>query len=338
MIAAFCAPEQARAANGNKPRIPVLWSASPCAQVIDRSQTPSIRLEYAVPEEDLGPRTPDEVGDSRTHQFFAFRRLDFVAASTSQKLPRWITQADIDRSALIDPMVVPADVAPDDILEITQRFAASDWLRITADDARVPISDAQAAMGVDWDVGAVTPGTYTIWGYTWEPLLNLWSPRPGFVKIVASASDAAAAGPSVALLPETAQIVGGEPHALLGCVDAPEGSTITIEWGTVVGSTEPQWQSVIEDEPVGSGDLQIELVLPNAAADGATVKLRATVTDPQGLRHVAHSPGSYAVTPGDEPDAAPGGCGVASARAPTWMLLLLVGALRPRAARARLRS
>ena len=304
----------ASAANGNKPRIPVVWSESECITIVDRSSVSVVHFEYAVPEEDLGPRTPDEVGDSRTQQFFAFARLDYASASSSQKLPRWISQADIDRSALIDPMVMPTTISPDELLETTSRFASADWLRITADDSRVPISNAQAAMGVDWDISGVAPGTYTIWGYTWEPVLNLWSPRAGAVKIIASAAEAAAAGPSVVLLPDTAQILSGEPHRVLGCVDAVDGSLLTLEWGSAEGTAEPAWQVVVEDEPITSGTLELDFVPPSTAAGASVVKLRATVTDPQGRTYVAYSPGSLAVMPGaDDPsDDGGGGCGLAS--------------------------
>lgn len=323
----------ASAANGNKPRIPVVWAESECITVIDRSSVSVVHFEYAVPEEDLGPRTPDEVGDSRTHQFFAFARLDYASASSSQKLPRWISQADIDRSALIDPMVMPETISPDDLLETTSRFAAAEWLRITADDSRVPISNVQAAMGVDWDISGVAPGTYTIWAYTWEPVLNLWSPRAGAVKIVASAGESAAAGPSVVLLPDTAQILSGEPHRVLGCVDAVNGSTLTLEWGIAEGTAEPSWEVVIEDEPITSGTLQVDFVPPSAAAGASVVKLRATVTDPDGREHVAYSPGSLAVMQGaDDPDeGGGGGCSVAPRDAVSREALLLIVLLcRPR--------
>ena len=333
-LAVLLAPLTASAANGNKPRIPVVWSAAECGMVIDRSTKPVAHFEYAVPMEDVPEmRTADEVDDSRTHQFFAFRKLDFASANSSEKLPRWITQADIDRAAMVDPMVVGmvmAGIPTEEILANDTRFGAADWVRITADDARVPISNAQAAMGVDWDISAVEPGAWTVWGYTWDPILNLWSERPGFVKIIASASEADAAGPAIALLSEDAQLVGGEAHALPGCVDAPDGSTITIEWGAVVGSVEPEWKAIVEDEPISTGMLDLEITLPNeAAGDGMSlVKLRATVTDPSGKTYVAYSPGSYSVTPGAD-DGGGGGCNVAAAPS-GWFFLVVIAATRRR--------
>jgi hypothetical protein len=333
-LAAMVAPGSVFAANANKPRIPVVWAPAPCVQVVDRSTTSTLQLDYLVPEEDLGPRTPDEVADSRTHQFFAFARQDFASVGSADKLTRWITQADIDRSAAVDPMVVPEEIGPEDVLETTSRFVAADWVRITNDDARVPISDAQAAMGVQWDLGNVPAGSYVIWGYTFDPLLNLWSQRPGLVKIIDGPSQADAAGPSIALLSETLQIVAGEPHRIAGCADVAAGSTVTLEWGSVVGAVEPTWEAVVEEEPIASGMLPLDFVPPSAAS-GATVKLRATVTDPDGNQYVAYSPGALAVLPGEEQDEpAESGCALTERRrlSPVvfGVVLLLVASSRRR--------
>ncbi len=330
LVAVLLAPQAASAANGQKPRIPVVWSEGTCATVVDRSTTPVVHFDYVVPMEDdpeaQGGRTSDEVDDSRTHQFFAFKKLDFVAANTTQKLPLWIVQSDIDRAAEVDPMVVAMEMAgipAAEILDGGPRFAASDWVRITPDDARVPITNAQAAMGVDWDVSTVEPGVWTVWGYTWEPLLNLWSERPGFVKVIASAAEADAAGPGIALLSESPVLTSGEPHTIPGCVDAPAGTTITLEWGEIVGSVEPDWRIFVEDEDVATGMLDLEVVIPDAdPGDGmALVKLRATVTDPAGRSYVAYSPGTYTV-PRREPGS--DGCECSAAEGTRGGLALLV--------------
>src|SRR5262249_54297960 len=158
----------------------------------------TLHLDYTLPTEDPGPDA-DELADSHTQQFFAFRRLDYLAAVSERALPNWITQADLDRAAQLDPVVAQAIAAHhlpgDEVLESTSPFAAADWVRITADDARVPITNVQAQAGIDWDLGGLAPGTYTLWGYTWFPPHDLWSPRAGFVKLVASAAEHDDAGP-----------------------------------------------------------------------------------------------------------------------------------------------
>jgi len=178
-------PREAQAANAQKPRVPVVWDDAPCIEIVDASTTEVVHLEYSVPSEETGELTPDEVDDSRRHQFFAFADQRYEAAP-----PRWITQADIDRAALVDPMVVPSAIDPEDVLETTSRWDPSEWVRITPDDMRVPITFDQAAMGVDWDVTAVSPGTWLVKGYTWEPVNNLWSTRWAALKIVASTAEA----------------------------------------------------------------------------------------------------------------------------------------------------
>lgn len=336
-LGVLLAPRAGSAANGSKPRVSVVWSDAPCATVVNRSETATVHFDYVVPLEDLGPLTDDEVEDSRTHQFFAFTRLDYAAVGTAQRLPPWIGQADIDRAALVDPEVVPANIEAIDVLETTTRFEPAEWLRITADDARVPISDAQAAMGVDWDVTAVPPGVYSIWGYTWEPLTNLWAGRPGFVKLVQSAALADDVGPAIALLVDNGEVTTGVPHPVLGCADVPAGSTVTIEWGIAPGPIEPAWELLIEDAPIETGALAIAIELPARAVEGQVgqtlVRLRATVTDPEGAQHVAYSPGAYQVVAGEQPPDAGDGCrigGDAGPRTAVPLLALLVAARRRR--------
>ena len=64
----------AYAGNGVHPRTPVVWSEdTPCMTVVDRSQAVSLSLDYTIPYEDTEV-TPDEVADSRRHQFIALCR------------------------------------------------------------------------------------------------------------------------------------------------------------------------------------------------------------------------------------------------------------------------
>jgi hypothetical protein len=310
-------PQPAPAANASKPRVPVVWGDVPCLQLVDVSQTPVLHLEYSVASEENAELTPDEVSDSRRHQFFAFAAQHFEAAP-----PTWITRADIDRAALVDPMVVPDGIAPDDVLETSSRWPADEWVRITADDMRVPITFAQAMLGVDWDLTAVSPGTWLVKGYTWEPIRNLWSTRWAAVKVIASEADAADAGPSVILLPDGGAIESGLPHALPGCVDAPAGSALTLAYGVLEGTLEPDWVKIETVEDVATGELVLDFVPPHELV-GAQVQLRLTITDPDGHAYVAHSPESFTVIQGPETDEDDsGGCSVAGDRARLggWLL------------------
>lgn len=343
LVAAFVlmSPRFAIAGDESHPREPPLWTSVQCATIVDRSTTPVAHLEYQVVNEEVGPFPADEPMDTRTHQFFAFARIDFAAYNGGDRLPVWITTTDLQRAAALDHVNIdPAAVSGDAILETTTRFAAADWTRIVPDDGRVPITHEQAALGVDWDVSAVTPGGYTIWGYTWEPVHNLWTARNGFVKVIASAAEADDAGPAIALLPEQVQLDAGDSHALPGCVDTPAGSTWTLEWGRPEGTLEPKWHALIEDEPIESGELAIDLVFPNEAGgpakSPAQVKLRATVTDPGGKRFVAYSPLTYAVVVGEIDEGC--GCDLAAGHRGTPLLALVILGLRRRQHGGRLRS
>lgn len=328
--AALAPGRGAQAANGNKPRVAVVWSAADCATIVDQSTAPVVHFDYTIAsEEDPADRTADEVDDSRTHQFFAFAKQDFAGDP-----PRWIAHADIIRASMVDPEVVEAEIDPEEILEDTTRFGAADWVRITPDDARVPISFAQAAMGVDWDTTSVAPGTYEIWGYTWEPVLNLWNRRGGFVKVIASAAAADGAGPSIALLADEAQITAGAPYTPPGCADVGPDATVTLQWGESVGTVEPSWQTAIEDEAIDSGALGLAFVPPDEAG-GKSIRLRAIVTDGDGRTYTAYAPGVLVVAPNPDPggDDGGGGCVVGDRVAlPPWMTLLL---LLPRSRRRR---
>jgi hypothetical protein len=324
-LATLAPTPRASAANGSKPRTPVNWTQGECATIVDRSTTTTVHFDYTIPNEESYMRTEDEVDDSRTHQFFAVRKQDFEGVP-----PLWISQADIDRAKLVDPEVDPTLIQPHEIFDVTDRFAPADWVRITPDDARVPITYEQAAMGVDWDVANVEPGTYEIWGYTWEPLGNLWERRGGFVKVIASADARVDAGPSISIAKEEAIITAGAAYTLPGCADVSPGSTVTVEWGKRVGTPEPQWEIASEDEPIESGPLTIEFVPPDEAGD-SSIAIRATVSDAQGRTYVAYAPAAIQVRPNPNPDDEDdGGCAVDRSASAWWALVPLLFARRRR--------
>jgi uncharacterized protein (TIGR03382 family) len=333
VVALLAWPQPAPAANANKPRVPAIWTPGACISTVDVSQTPVLHLEYTIATEETYDLTDDEVEDSRRHQFFAFAAQRYELTP-----PIWITQADIDRAALVDASVEPASISPEDVLETTTRWKADEWVRITADDARVVITVEQAMMGVDWDLTNVHPGTWLVKSYTWEPLNNLWSTRWSAVKVVETMDAIADAGPSVILLPENAVLMSGVEYVPSGCIDAPPGSTLTIEYGVVEGTLEPEWEVAVDEAKVENGAFSTPIVL-DACVDGE-IDLRATITDPSGKTYVAYSPGFLSASPseGDTCDRDDGcGCAAGTGSAP-WLLLAVVPVLRRRRGRATLRS
>lgn len=284
----------AEAANALRPRTAAQFDDVPCMMVVDKSVDSTLHLEYGVPFDDLD-FTPEELPDTRRHQFFAFGpvRFDFT-------LPNWINRHDYDRSEANGDFTRDYDI-DQDILDQSSLWPAGTWHRITPDDARVPITHEQAAMGVDWDLSETPVGTWVIATYTWEPDNNLWAYRPGAVKIV-DPGDPDSGAPAAFLSFDTPQFVtADEPHDIVGCVDAAPGSTMTASWGRVVGNDEPEWVPFVSDEPASTGALVLPFSAPAEAAND-DLKIRLEVTDPDGRSYVAFSPAIAVVANPDATD------------------------------------
>jgi hypothetical protein len=278
------------AANGLRDRTPVLWRDVPCMIVVDKQQVESVHIPYAIPYEDADV-TVDELPDSRTHQFVAFCRGHTVQAF----LPRWLSDADVERAGL-KGIVDPAEVDAQLVMETNSEWADC-FLRITADDARRPITFAAASEGVDWMLAAVPPGTYTIEGYTFEPELNLWSPRPGVVKVIDSDLDPDP-GPAAAITTPELVLYKAERATIAGCVDAAPGTTVDGYWRL---ADDEVWQPFVTDLAIEGDEFAIEFTAPIELA-GETGLVRLDFTDPLGRTFVAHMPDILTGLLGDDPD------------------------------------
>ncbi|WP_146661662.1 hypothetical protein [Enhygromyxa salina] len=329
----------ALAANEAHVRTPVLWPAQ-CGRVVDRSVDPIARFEYAIPAEDttIGP---DELPDSRTHQFVAVCRQHPL----TELLPGWITRDDVERSVELGLLEANA-VTSSEILDETTVWAGC-FTRITADDERRPISFAQAASGVEWDTSAVERGVWSIAGYTFEPALNLWRERPGFVKVVDDPRDPEQDLPALALLGQEQVVAPGDAIVLEACVDAHGPAEVTIEWAPFAPSL--IWQPLATITASEDGPLAVDLVAPAAAAD-SQILIRARIVDALGREYVGHAPARVSVLPCPDPDncvdpvdpvdpvepadssPAPAGCSISSQqpRGLLFTLALLLAWLRVR--------
>jgi hypothetical protein len=228
LVAALCCaaasswPHPASAGNEAHVRTPVLWP-SECGRVVDRSVDPIAHFDYAIPIEDID-KTADELPDSRTHQFFALCRQHPV----SELLPPWITRDDVDRSVLAG-LLAPDEVTYREILDETTIWADC-FVRITDDAERRPITFAQAELGVDWDTSTIEIGVWSLAGYTFEPPLNLWRDRPGFVKVLDDRDDPEQDLPAIALLGDEQAVEPGEALRWHACVDVLEPARIELAW------------------------------------------------------------------------------------------------------------
>jgi len=288
------------------PRTPAYWEpvttsciAAPpeptCIVRVDRSIDPVLHLDYAIPYEDVCP-FPEEVPDSRRHEFFAFCRDRHAKAY----LPDWIRWNDLAVTAQYFD-IDPGSVSDDDVLE-----SASDWQDCwTPLDAigRRPITCESVVAGIDWDTSLLPIGAYVVDGFTWEPPYNIWSRRPGVVKV--HDGDPDAAGPAVAVMTRDAIVYRDEPFLLEGCIDAAGGSTFSVYWA-LANTQDPVevWMPLVTYRPVEGEAFAIELVPPPAMA-GESGVLRVDVTDPAGLRSSGFLHGDWIVVNADTPTTPP---------------------------------
>lgn len=298
LLGALLTPSSALAGNGTHPRTPVIWDPRPpCMTIIDRSVSPALEFTYTIPYEDLRPaEAVDEVDDSRQHQFLAFCR----SHSVQDRLPVWLSNADVlaaDAKGLIDAMTVTNDDVFDMSLEWMNCF-----VRITADEERRLITFAEAGKPVIWDTTGLPVGPYVIDGYTWEPPGNLFSLRPGVVKVIDD-PDPAMSPPALAISNQIDEEIVWETEQLklYGCVSAMDGSTITGYWANTDDPDQPlEWLSFEADTPV-SGD-EFELMFsPPPEAVGQLIALRVDIVDPMDRVFSAHMDILASVLPGSPP-------------------------------------
>jgi hypothetical protein len=273
----------ARAGNTEHPRTPVLWPDSPCIHTVDRAANPLFEFTYSIPVEDT-LLTVDEFADSRTHQFIGFCRQ----WPAGQPPPRYISVYDLERA--IDggfELLVDID-DPESTLE-TSAIWAGCWTRITADDARRPITFEAAAEPVVWDTSGIAAGTWLIAGYTWEPQYNLWSRAPWVVRVLDQdpPNDPVQAAAS---MPDTADaLYFDESLDIPICVDAVAGSSVTLEWAAP--DADPmQWSTIASVDLDISGEQTLTVpFVPPEPTWGATVLLRTSMDQVTAPDYAAHA-------------------------------------------------
>lgn len=270
----------------------MVWENTPCLTLHDRSDG-AFHLPYAIPFEDL-EITPDEVADSRRHQFFAYCRphhpQDF--------LPTWITQADVDDAVAVG-LLMSGTVESDDILENSTRWQDC-WFRINADADRRPISFAMANEGVDWDVTSVPSGAYTLYGYNYEPVFNVWYLRPGVLKL--HDGDPHAVGPAGAITTGELTPYRDDEVMIEGCAHALPGSTFTSYWALVpLPDVEPDWVVDQADQELPGEDFAFAFTPPEPTW-GQSTMLRVDLEDPEGRTYTIYQADNMLVINSDNPD------------------------------------
>ena len=290
----------ANAANGSVPRTRPEYPDPACLTVVDTSVDPTFHLDVSIPFEDT-ELTVDEPDDARTFQFFAVCR-DFHAG---EALPTWLDDDDVMRSIVTGALEVPppaTDVLAGNAAWSTGHDGAEGTcvLPMVAKADRIPIACEATQNGTDWDATDAPPGNYVVWGYTFQPAINVWTRRRGVVRVVDG--DDASLPPVVSLMSPV-----GEPEVwaedgfrIVGCMAGAPGTTVTLEWAAINEDLDDaaSWEAFAEPLDAAEGTFDA-LFLPPADAQGQAVLVRARATDPDGRSWTAYTGGALIVLPGD---------------------------------------
>ncbi|MBX7080948.1 MAG: hypothetical protein K1X88_17245, partial [Nannocystaceae bacterium] len=289
------APAGAHAANGTMPRTPALYPPHPCLTLVDRSTATTTHFDVHIPFEDT-QLTEDELPDSRTLRFVALCR----EPSRLEPLPNWIEADDAMRAldaGIIDALPDAADVLRDSPAWRPGHDGASDSCVQLATPQPLAISCAATAAGVDWDVTAVPAGNYVLRGYTFAPPSNLWTARTGVVQVHDGAPLPVAALVSPVY---DAKAFALDGYRVLGCMDGPPGTTVTLQWASTTADdldADASWTSFAELD-ASAHWIDLELALGEDMVYLGLL-LRAVARGPDGASWIAHSPGFVTVYPGD---------------------------------------
>lgn len=259
-----------------------------CLSVVDRSVDPVVHLDYTIPQWDtcLGPA---EVSDSRTHQYVAFCR----APLPWESLPHWLDHEDVVDS--LEAMALAQSEVPpqNEILELTDAWADCHAV-VGTDDDRRSIHCSEAVQGIDWDTTGVASGVWVLQGYTYQPPLNMWTPRVGVFKIVDGPDD----DPPAAGLYPHADRTGDDPlMEVTACVDAEPGSTVSLSCAEE-SDAQAQWIELASATVDEDGDVPLQLDFSTAFDEATAAALRVRIETPSGESFEYISPKLVTYIPG----------------------------------------
>ena len=269
------------------------FSDPPCIVVADKREQEHIDIDYAVLMDDTVIESGDiPVSDAKTHQFFALTGTIWTVGVDDLYVPYsdlegrgivfplWVTHDDVQRSAAAVALATgvtaeQTDLPPERVLE-TRPDLDGNWLRITADDARRPITATQALVPVRWKLADVPAGVYTVTGYVFSPPYNAWAARPGVVKIV-DADHNPAAG-AIKSLNEV--VFAYQGRRVQGCVDVPSETRLDAYY-FLEEKPEMGWIPWIQDQAVQTGELEQCFHLERSDVAGS-IRLRWDLRPPDG--------------------------------------------------------
>jgi hypothetical protein len=167
------------------------------------------------------------------------------------------------------------DLPAEAVLE-SRRDLEGLWLRITADDARRPITRVAARMPVVWDLSDVAPGVYSVLGYVFSPPFNAWVRRAGVVKVKDGERDPLA-GELAGIMEAVFSYQG---RRVRGCLDVPSGSKLSAFY-FAEDKPELGWLPWLTEQPVVSGEQSLCLHLDRSDIVGS-IRVRWDLHAPDG--------------------------------------------------------
>lgn len=287
----------AHAGNAAEPRVPPSFLGGECMEVLGPSDPP-LTLTIGIPVEEV-EATADEPPGTRSFQFFAACREPVPG----EEFPPWIAVDDVEAAQAANPEIL----TPGDALILPTSGWAGCLHAITGREPRMPITCTATAEGVSLTAEALVPGNYVLYGYTYEPDKNVWTPRSGVVRVVGEDGEDALP-PAVAFSYPVFDAVAsvGLGITLTGCATGVAGTTVAFAWATasdLIAFGDAAWQT-FDEIPASPelGSFAVPFVPPPDAAY-KVVKFRALAVAPNGLRWAAYTPQPTVFEPGcAEPD------------------------------------
>ena len=282
-----------------------------CIWIVDKAEQEPLHIEYALAYDDVQLGLGDiPLPDAKTHQFFAFRGSLIPrgfgyelypfdpAIDAASELPLWITIEDVKRAAqasgtLDGTQFSGETLPPGGVLTDNPAFEGR-WLRITADDARVPITIAQSDRGAYWQLADVEPGLYSVAAYVFSPPYNGWAARHGLVKIVDGGQQL---GPAAVIEPVHSFLYTGHGRRVRACIDAPAGSKLRSSF-RVEERPEGGFTDWLQEREVETGTVELCFHHPRPDLVGS-LRLRFELEAPDGSAIAVYSPDTITVLHGE---------------------------------------
>ena len=276
-----------------------------CITVVDKRTTPMVALDYVNGFDDVAEE-PDHipVPEQKTHQFFAFRGqvsgsdpeyfywpFDPMLAPRA-RMPIWIDQGDLQECAAKNTPMIAPDFSPEKIggETLTDRpDMMNQWLNVR--QMRVPITERQALLGLNWPLADVPAGVYQVVGYIYSPPYNAWEARPGVIKVIDGTRDV----PAITVNSVDAMLFEGQGRKVTGCVNAKAGSEVKAYYRETAtpGAAWTMWGSQTIDD---SGKYELCYRSPMPGYSGI-VEVQVVATSPEGEQTAAYAPDQLVIVP-----------------------------------------